>query len=118
MIFGAFNVLSFVYIFLFAPETKNYALEEMDGVFYAAGNRPWQADSMRGVSDLDELEKSIACGDLKVTAPGVDNDRKPIMVETVIEMTNMRRTSYGSEGSTLGGDRSATRLGVYDISGI
>ena len=118
MLFGAFNVLAFAHVFVAAPETKNFALEEMDHVFHAAGNRPWAEDA-RGPSDLDELEKSIACGNIKVSAPGVDNDRKPIMVETVIEMTNVRRSSYDSE-STVGGSASASasRLGVYDVSGL
>ena len=117
MLFGTFNMLAFIHVFIAAPETKNFALEEMDAVFFAAGNKPW-ANAARGGSDLDELEKSIASGELKVTAPGVDNDRKPIIVQTVIEMTNVRRLSYDSQDGTLASGGSASRLGVYDLSGL
>ena len=107
MIFGTFNALAFIHIFLSAPETKNFTLEEMDAVFTGKGLQPWRRSSVadlmaKKASNLDELERQIAHGDVKVSAPcGAEiDDRKPIMVETVIEMTNTRRPSLISAGSS------------------
>ena len=108
MIFGTFNALAFIHVFFAAPETKNYTLEEMDAVFAGTGGRPWRRHRFSGagaekIGNLDELERQIAHGDVKVNAPGGDgemDDRKPIMVETVIEMTNTRRVSMASLNSS------------------
>ena len=119
MIFAAFNALAFIYIFFTAPETKNFTLEEMDAVFSGKGLQPWRRNSspdclFKKTSDLDELERQIAHGDVKVNTPGdaeID-DRKPIMVETVIEMTNTRRPSLVSAGSSEGDAPKLRNLGV------
>ena len=107
MIFGTFNALAFIHIFFTAPETKNFTLEEMDAVFEGSGGRPWRRHPMPGstvpkASTLDELERQIAHGDVKVNMPGNGEveDCKPIMVETVIEMTNTRRASLASADSS------------------
>lgn len=105
MVFGTFNVLAFIHIFLTAPETKNFTLEEMDAVF-AGSAKPWRQESLGSAlgktSNLDELERQIAHGDIKVAVPGdaeVEDD-KPIMVETIIELTNMRKQSLVSANSS------------------
>ena len=107
MIFAVFNFLAFVHMFLAAPETKNFTLEEMDAVFATNGHKPWRRNPFgkrlcKDGTNLDELERQIAVGDVKVDTPGHtdgDSDRKPIMVETVIEMTNNRRISLASAGT-------------------
>ncbi|KAL1924069.1 uncharacterized protein VTP21DRAFT_7104 [Calcarisporiella thermophila] len=43
LLFGAFNFLMTVHVFLQYPETKGRTLEEMDEIF-AAGYRPWKKD--------------------------------------------------------------------------
>ena len=53
-------------MFLTAPETKGYTLEEMDEVF-DSGLPAWRKLQKR--SRLEELEEEIAQGNLKVTAP-------------------------------------------------
>jgi len=63
MVFGVFNGVAFIHMFLTAPETKGKSLEEMDLVF-DSGIPPW-----RGVpkgSRLDELQKDIEQGKIKV----------------------------------------------------
>lgn len=63
-LFGTFNGLAFIHMFLTAPETKGKTLEEMDIVF-DSGVPAW-----RGVpkgSRLDELKKDIEQGNLKVS---------------------------------------------------
>jgi NTP pyrophosphatase (non-canonical NTP hydrolase) len=52
-------------MFLTAPETKGYTLEEMDEVF-DSGLPAWRKLKKR--SRLEELEEEIAQGNLKVTA--------------------------------------------------
>ena len=67
LIFAAFNLAAFVHMFLMAPETKGKTLEEMDEVFDTS--RPaWRA--VHKGSRLDQLQKDIEAGHLKVNAPG------------------------------------------------
>jgi MFS family permease len=56
MIFGSFNGLALIHVFLAAPETKGKTLEEMDEVF-ESGRKAWQPQP-RG-SRLDDLAKRI-----------------------------------------------------------
>ncbi|CUS07686.1 unnamed protein product [Tuber aestivum] len=63
MIFAAFNGAAFVHMFFTAPETKGITLEEMDDVF-DSGRPPWKTRSL--VSRLDNLQKDIAAGNVKV----------------------------------------------------
>ncbi|RPA89432.1 general substrate transporter [Choiromyces venosus 120613-1] len=62
MIFAAFNGAALIHMFLTAPETKGVTLEEMDDVFDSG--RPWK--SRAHVSRLDNLQKDIAEGNVKV----------------------------------------------------
>ncbi|KFA49100.1 hypothetical protein S40293_07081 [Stachybotrys chartarum IBT 40293] len=65
-IFGAFNGIAFIHMFLAAHETKGYTLEEMDDVF-DSGLPPWR--KRKRPSRLDELERKIARGSITVDAP-------------------------------------------------
>ena len=53
-------------MFLTAPETKGYTLEEMDDVFNS-GLPAWRKLDKK--SRLEDLEQEIVQGNLKVTAP-------------------------------------------------
>ncbi|KAJ4305242.1 high affinity glucose transporter [Kalmusia sp. IMI 367209] len=64
MIFGTFNAVAFIHMFLTAPETKGKTLEEMDEVF-DRGIPAWKTHS--GQSRLDQLQRDIEKGELKVT---------------------------------------------------
>lgn len=66
MIFATFNGLAFIHIFFTAPETKGKTLEEMDEVF-DSGLKPWKAG--RKGSRLDDLQRDIEAGKVKVTVP-------------------------------------------------
>jgi hypothetical protein len=66
MIFAAFNGAAFIHMFLTAPETKGKTLEEMDEVF-DSGLPAWK--SVPKGSRLDQLQKDIEAGNLKVSAP-------------------------------------------------
>lgn len=66
MIFATFNGAAFIHMFLTAPETKGKTLEEMDEVF-DSGLPAWK--SVPKGSRLDQLQKDIEAGNLKVTAP-------------------------------------------------
>lgn len=66
MIFATFNGAAFIHMFLTAPETKGKTLEEMDEVF-DSGLPAWKA--VPKGSRLDQLQKDIEAGNLKVTAP-------------------------------------------------
>ncbi|KAK5995342.1 MFS glucose transporter mfs1 [Cladobotryum mycophilum] len=62
-----FNAVAFIHMFLCAPETKGYTLEEMDEVFDS--NLPaWR--KLNKKSRLDELEFQIQQGNVKVLPPG------------------------------------------------
>ncbi|KAK3942623.1 general substrate transporter [Diplogelasinospora grovesii] len=65
-IFGAFNAAAFIHMLLLAPETKGYTLEEMDEVF-DSGLPAWKR--YKKSSRLEELEREIEAGNLKVAAP-------------------------------------------------
>lgn len=65
-IFGAFNAAAFIHMSLMAPETKGYTLEEMDEVF-DSGLPAWKRLPKR--SRLEDLEREIADGNLKVRGP-------------------------------------------------
>jgi len=66
MIFATFNGAAFIHMFLTAPETKGKTLEEMDEVF-DSGLPAWK--SVPKGSRLDQLQKDIEAGNLKVSAP-------------------------------------------------
>ncbi|KAK4461940.1 MFS sugar transporter-like protein [Cladorrhinum samala] len=66
-IFGAFNAAALVHVALLAPETKGYALEEMDEVF-DSGRPAWK--KYKKSNRLEELERQIEAGNLKVSVPG------------------------------------------------
>ena len=66
MIFGTFNGLAFIHMFLTAPETKGKTLEEMDDVF-DSGIKPWKG--VKKGSRLDQLQKDIEAGKIKIAAP-------------------------------------------------
>lgn len=66
MIFATFNGAAFIHMFLTAPETKGKTLEEMDEVF-DSGLPAWKA--VPKGSRLDQLQKDIEAGNLKVSAP-------------------------------------------------
>ncbi|PQE12706.1 High-affinity glucose transporter protein [Rutstroemia sp. NJR-2017a BBW] len=87
MIFATFNGLAFIHMFLTAPETKGKTLEEMDDVF-DSGIPAW-----KGVpkgSRLDQLQKDIEAGKVKVTASmggttnyPVDDEKATVVHEAV-----------------------------------
>jgi hypothetical protein len=66
MIFATFNGAAFIHMFLTAPETKGKTLEEMDDVF-DSGLPAWKA--VPKGSRLDQIQKDIEAGNLKITAP-------------------------------------------------
>jgi len=66
MIFATFNGAALIHMFLTAPETKGKTLEEMDEVF-DSGLPAWK--SVPKGSRLDQLQKDIEAGNIKVTAP-------------------------------------------------
>lgn len=66
MIFATFNGLAFIHVFFAAPETKGKTLEEMDEVF-DSGVKPWKSGHIG--SRLDELQRNIECGKVKVSVP-------------------------------------------------
>lgn len=63
MIFGTFNAVAFIHMFLTAPETKGKTLEEMDEVF-DSGLPAWKAGKVE--SRLDRVTRDIEDGKLKV----------------------------------------------------
>lgn len=62
-IFGTFNALAFIHMFLTAPETKGKTLEEMDDVF-DMGLPAWKTGKVG--SRLEQLQRDIEKGDVKV----------------------------------------------------
>ena len=67
MIFGAFNALAFMHVWVAAPETKGKTLEEMEDVF-EAGIPAWRRRSSE--SRLDRIQRDIEDGNLKILSPG------------------------------------------------
>ncbi|MCJ1441421.1 MAG: MFS sugar transporter [Stictis urceolatum] len=63
MIFGVFNYLAFIHMFLLAPETKGIPLEEMDDIF-DSGRPAWK--SKVHTTRLERLQKEIEDGNFKV----------------------------------------------------
>ncbi|KAH3943387.1 hypothetical protein HBI56_110270 [Parastagonospora nodorum] len=63
MIFGTFNAVAFIHMFLTAPETKGRTLEEMDIVF-DSGIPAWKAGQVQG--RFDQIKADIEAGNLKV----------------------------------------------------
>jgi MFS family permease len=74
MIFGTFNALAFIHMFLAAPETKGRTLEEMDEIF-DANLWPWQQPKSTG-SRLDKIAADIEAGARKVTTVGYGGAEK------------------------------------------
>lgn len=68
-------------MFLTAPETKGKTLEEMDTVF-DSGIPAWKAGKIE--SRLDQLQRDIEAGDLKV-----GNNRSQGQVESVSHETKV-----------------------------
>jgi hypothetical protein len=63
MIFGTFNAVAFIHMFLTAPETKGRTLEEMDIVF-DSGIPAWKAGQVQG--RFDQIKADIEAGNIKV----------------------------------------------------
>ncbi|TVY35197.1 MFS glucose transporter [Lachnellula subtilissima] len=90
MIFATFNGCAFIHMFLTAPETKGKTLEEMDEVF-DSGLPAWR--SLPKGSRLDQLQKDIEAGNLKITAPvigvsdAVHTEKAPVAETTTAEQT-------------------------------
>ena len=86
MIFATFNGAAFIHMFLTAPETKGKTLEEMDDVF-ESGQPAWKA--VPKGSRLDQLQKDIEAGNLKIAAPigGVHRDTEKSAVHETTEPT-------------------------------
>jgi MFS family permease len=70
MIFGTFNAVAFIHMFLTAPETKGKTLEEMDDVF-DSGLPAWKAGKVE--SRLDRVTRDIEAGNMKVARHGVED---------------------------------------------
>ncbi|KFZ16938.1 hypothetical protein V502_04819, partial [Pseudogymnoascus sp. VKM F-4520 (FW-2644)] len=77
MVFGTFNGLALIHIFLAAPETKGKMLEEIDEIF-DSGRKAWQRQP-KG-SRLDDLEKRIEEGTIE--PPGRHRRRPQDGLET------------------------------------
>lgn len=78
MIFATFNGLALIHMFLTAPETKGKTLEEMDEVF-DSGRPAWR--SVPKGSRLDELQKEIESGNIKIATP-LGKSGAPVYNET------------------------------------
>jgi hypothetical protein len=68
-IFGAFNGVACIHMFLMARETAGITLEEMNDVF-DSGIPPWKKQPKR--SRLDEIQRKIEEGCLKIDLTGHD----------------------------------------------
>jgi hypothetical protein len=78
-IFGTFNGLALIHMFLTAPETKGKTLEEMDDVF-DRGIPAWK--SSNAGSRLDQVQRDIEKGELKVqTNPATTGQVENVAVE-------------------------------------
>ncbi|KAI0191891.1 general substrate transporter [Astrocystis sublimbata] len=71
LIFAAFNGAACIHMFLAAPETKEYTLEEMDEVF-DEGRPAWRAH--RNTNKLDGLTREIEMGNVKVRGASHDGE--------------------------------------------
>lgn len=87
MIFGCFNAMGFIHLFLTARETKGKTLEEMDDVF-DSGLPPWKQE-VKG-SRLDALEHQIELGKVIVDLPDAVKEKarltKNVEVATSVEL--------------------------------
>jgi hypothetical protein len=92
MIFATFNGAAFIHMFLTAPETKGKTLEEMDDVF-DSGRPPWKG--VVAGSRLDQLEKDIEAGNIKIAGPLGRTHR----METVDENTVPAREKTETTGA-------------------
>lgn len=71
-------------MFLTAPETNGYTLEEMDDVFNS-GLPAWRKLDKK--SRLEDLEQDIVQGNLKVSAPGEMRETSvPVAEETTAKV--------------------------------
>ena len=95
MIFATFNGAAFIHMFLTAPETKGKTLEEMDEVF-DSGRPAWK--SVPKGSRLDQLQKDIEAGNLKITAPFGGTSAAPQAIEKTAEKTAVEQTIEHEEG--------------------
>lgn len=86
MIFGTFNYLAFIHMFLMAPETKGIPLEEMDEIF-DSGHPAWRKHTH--VTRLEMLEHDIAIGEVKVDIP------------CAASSSQVRMTSYEKDEGTV-----------------
>ncbi|KFZ06028.1 hypothetical protein V502_09931 [Pseudogymnoascus sp. VKM F-4520 (FW-2644)] len=77
MVFGTFNGLALIHVFLAAPETKGKILEEMDEIF-DSGRKAWQRQP-KG-SRLNDLVKRIEEGTIE--PPGTHRRRPRDGLET------------------------------------
>ncbi|KFY91657.1 hypothetical protein V498_05368 [Pseudogymnoascus sp. VKM F-4517 (FW-2822)] len=77
MVFGTFNGLALIHVFLAAPETKGKMLEEMDEIF-DSGRKAWHRQP-KG-SRLDDLVKRIEEGTIE--PPGTHRRRRRDGLET------------------------------------
>lgn len=84
MIFATFNGCALIHMFLMAPETKGKTLEEMDDVFNS-GIPPWK-QGVKG-SKLDQVERDIEAGNLKVHRPAqtTTTEKVDVAPETTTE---------------------------------
>ncbi|KAK9314891.1 general substrate transporter [Lipomyces starkeyi] len=65
-IFGSFNLVAFIHVWIAAPETKQRTLEEMDEIFQH-GEPLWRSfTGARKTDRLDSLAKDIEMGHLKI----------------------------------------------------
>jgi sugar porter (SP) family MFS transporter len=79
LIFGTFNALALIHMFLTAPETKGKTLEEMDDVF-DRGIPAWKSSNVG--SRLDQVQRDIEKGELKVqTNPATTGQVENVAVE-------------------------------------
>jgi MFS family permease len=72
MIFGTFNAMAFIHMFLTAPETKGRSLEEMDEIF-DRGIPAWKTSTVS--SRGDQLQRDIEAGNVKVSTTGHGHGR-------------------------------------------
>lgn len=87
MIFGTFNGLAFIHMFIMAPETKGKTLEEMDDVF-DSNIKPWKG--VKKGSRLDQLQRDIEAGKVKIAGPlGAGNVKEKGVAEHTEHLEKM-----------------------------